>query len=449
MVEGRTHRPVIHPERCHPCAVCIRGCPAELIPEYRLEEKSLRGTLYREKLRGGLLKDRIPLPACQEACPIRQDAKGYVALVARGKIKEALDLIREVNPLPAVCGFICHHPCEETCLREGADHPVPIRLLKRFVAEHERNEAWKGRKPGKRRRGKVLVIGSGPAGLTAANDLTLLGYEVTIFESLPLLGGMLATGIPEFRLPRDILNMEIEGIGRMGVEMKPNHTFRWKEGRNTFLRLGFDAVFLSVGAQCSLGLNIEGKHLNGVLSGLEFLRGIHLGKKTSVGEKAVVVGGGNVAVDVARSAWRMGAKQVLMACLESREEMPAIQEEVEEAIREGVKIHFLASPVRIIGKAGKAIGMEFSRISPEGGRSSSFRLRADTVITAIGQRVDPRALRCFDLNPDGTVRVDPETGETSLNGVFSGGDVVTGPGWAINAIAAGKRGAKAIDHYLS
>ena len=145
----------------------------------------------------------------------------------------------------------------------------------------------------------------------------------------------------------------------------------------------------------------------------------------------------------------MGAKQVLMACLESREEMPAIQEEVEEAIREGVKIHFLASPVRIIGKAGKAIGMEFSRISPEGGRSSSFRLRADTVITAIGQRVDPRALRCFDLNPEGTVRVDPETGETSLNGVFSGGDVVTGPGWAINAIAAGKRGAKAIDHYLS
>ena len=449
MIEGRTHKPVIQPERCHTCDVCIRGCPAELIPEYRREEKSLRGALYRKKARGNPSKDKVPLPPCQEACAIRQDVRGYVALIARGKVKEALESIREVNPLPAVCGFICHHPCEEACLREGVDHPIPIRLLKRFVAEYERRGERTGMRPRKRRRGKILVIGSGPAGLTAANDLRLLGYSVTIFEALPTLGGMLAVGIPEFRLPRDILSMEIEGIRQLGVEMNLNHPFYWKENGKSFRRLGFDAVFLSIGTQSSISLDIEGKHLLGVLPGLEFLRRIHLGKKISIGESMVVIGGGNVAVDVARSAWRLGAKKVEMACLESREDMPAIREEVEEAIRERVKIHFLASPVKIMGTGERAIGVEFVRAGSGVVDGPSFRLYADTIVTAIGQRVDRRALKGFDLNEDGTVRVDPETGETNIKGVFSGGDVVTGPGWAIDAIAAGKKGAMSIHRYLS
>jgi NADPH-dependent glutamate synthase beta subunit-like oxidoreductase len=448
MVEGRTHKPVIQAEQCHTCDVCIRGCPAEIIPEYRTEEKSLRGVLYSKKVQEKPLREKVPLPPCQEVCPIRQDVKGYVALIAREKVKEALELIREVNPLPAVCGFICHHPCEEACLREEVDHPVPIRLLKRFVAEFERRGERIRIRPRRRRREKILVIGSGPAGLTAANDLRLFGYGVILFEALPVLGGMLAVGIPEFRLPRDVLNMEIDGIRQLGVEMKLNHPFYWRENGKTFRRLGFDTVFLSVGAQRSISLNIEGKHLKGVLSGLEFLKHIHIGKRISVGASVIVVGGGNVAVDVARTAWRLGAKQVQMACIEYREEMPAIHEEVEEAIHEGVKIHVLASPVRIIGRGERAIGMKFARMSSDG-IGSSFRLYADTIIAAIGQRVDRRALNGFDLNKDGTLRVDPETGETSMKGVFSGGDVVTGPGWAIDAIAAGKKGAMSIHRYLS
>lgn len=460
MVEGRTHRPVIQSSQCHNCDVCIRGCPAEFIPEYKKEGESLRGILYRRKLKERSPKEKVPLPPCQEACPIHQDTRGYVALIAKGKFKEALELIREVNPLPAVCGFICHHPCEEACLREEVDHSIPIRLLKRFVAEYE----WKSGKIQKRlkkkRREKVLVIGSGPAGLTAANDLRLLGYMVTIFEALPVLGGMLAVGIPEFRLPRDILNMEIDGIKELGVEMKTNHPFHFDGNSKPFRKLGFQATFLSMGAHRSISLNIEGKHLKGVLSGLDFLRRIHRGGKNFIGERVLVVGGGNVAVDVSRSAWRLGAGQIQMVCLESRREMPAIQEEVEEAIREGVKIQFLASPIRIIGKEGKAIGLEFVKMGLSGvddpGRKrsiptkgSTFRMYADTIITAIGQRVDRRVLKGLDINQDGTVRVDPETNETSMKGVFAGGDAVTGPGWATDAIAAGKKGAESIHRYLS
>jgi NADPH-dependent glutamate synthase beta subunit-like oxidoreductase len=460
MVEGRTHKPIIQSERCHTCNVCLRGCPAELIPEYRKEEKSLRGALYGGKIEGKPRKERVPLPPCQEACPIQQDTKGYVALVAKGKFKEALELIREVNPLPAVCGFICHHPCEEACLRTEVDQPIPIRLLKRFVAEYERSEVKTLRRLKKKRREKILVIGSGPAGLTAANDLKLLGFGVTIVEALPILGGMLRVGIPEFRLPRDILQMEIDGIRALGVEMKTNHRFIFDGNDKRFQKLGFQAAFLSIGAHRSLRLNIPGEKLQGVFPGVEFLRDINLGKKIKIGKKIAVIGGGNVAVDVARSALRLGAKQIQMVCIESREEMPAIPGEIEESLHEGVKIHNLVSPLRILGKRGKALGMELVRLSSsridEGGsiqlitiKGSNFRLEADEIITAIGQRVDRNASKEFETHPDGTIRVDPETGETSMKGVFAGGDVVTGPGWAIDAIAAGKKGAASIHRYLS
>ncbi|MEW6376005.1 MAG: FAD-dependent oxidoreductase [Thermodesulfobacteriota bacterium] len=460
MVEGRTHRPIIQSHQCHRCEVCIRGCPAEFIPEYRREEKSLRGTLYREKVEDKRVKEKVSLPPCQEACPIRQDTRGYVALVAEGKFKEALELIRKVNPLPAVCGFICHHPCEEACLREGVDHPIPIRLLKRFVAEYEREKEKMERTPAKKRRERVLVIGSGPAGLVAANDLSLLGFGVTIFEALPVLGGMLAVGIPEYRLPRDILRMEIDGIRQLGVEMKTNHRFHFEANGKTFQKLGFRAAFLSIGAHHSMGLNIPGETLQGVLPGVEFLRDLNLGKKIKIGKKVAVIGGGNVALDVARSAIRLGAESVEIYYRRSRNEMPAIPEEVDEAIREGVKIHFLASPVKMIGKGGKAFGMECLRMRlaepDEKGRrrpvpieGSNFKVHADTIVAAIGQRVDRKALKGLDTHPDGTVRINIETGETGMKGLFAGGDVVTGPGWAIDAIAAGKKGAEAIARYLS
>jgi NADPH-dependent glutamate synthase beta subunit-like oxidoreductase len=381
-------------------------------------------------------------------------------LVGKGKFKEALELIREVNPLPAVCGFICHHPCEEACLRTGLDQPIPIRLLKRFVAEYERSGEKALRRLKKKRREKILVIGSGPAGLTAANDLRLLGFGVIIVEALPVLGGMLSAGIPEFRLPRDILQMEIDGIRALGVEMKTKHRFHFDGNGKGLRKLGFQAAFLSIGAQRSLRLNIPGEKLQGVLPGVEFLRDINLGKKIKIGKKIAVIGGGNVAVDVARSALRLGARQVQMLCIESRKEMPAIPGEVEESIHEGIKIHPLVSPLRILGKGGNAIGLELiklrsSRIDEKGSielvpiKGSNFRLEAEGIITAIGQRADRKSLNGLDTNRDGTVRVDPDTGETSMKGIFAGGDVVTGPGWAIDAIAAGKKGAISIHQYLS
>ena len=459
MVEGRTHHPVIQSEKCHSCDVCLKGCPAQLIPEYREEKKSLRGTLYRGKIQESESNDKVSLPPCQEACPIHQDARGYVALIGRKKFSEALELIREVNPLPAVCGFICHHPCEEACLREGVDDPVSIRLLKRFVAEYERKSKSKKRRSKKKRREKILVIGSGPAGLAAANDLSLLGFEVTIFEALPVLGGMLAVGIPEFRLPRDILEMEIDGIRELGVQMKTHHPFHFNGNRKAFEKLGFQASFLSIGAHRSLKLNIPGEGLRGVFHGVEFLRDINLGKSLKIGRRVAVIGGGNVALDAARSAIRLGAEAVNVYYRRSKKEMPAILEEVDEGIREGVKIHFLSSPVKIIEGGEKAVGLECIRMRlgepDERGRrkpipieGSTYRVASDTVIAAIGQRVDRKPLKGLEVNGDGTLRVDPKTGETSMKGVFAGGDVVTGPGWAIDAIAAGKKGAEAVHRYL-
>jgi len=457
VVEGRTHKPVIQTDRCYSCDVCIRGCPAELIPEYREEKKTLRGALYQKKVH--VSKKKISLPPCQEACPIHQDTRGYVALIAKGKFKEALELIRKVNPLPAVCGFICHHPCEEACLREEVDDPVPIRLLKRFVSEYDREKKGLKRRPKKKRREKVLVIGSGPAGLSAANDLRLLGFEVTIFEALPVLGGMLAVGIPAFRLPRDILKMEIEGIRALGVEMKTSHPFCFDGNGKTIQRLGFQAAFVSIGAHQSQKLDIPGEALLGVFPGVEFLREVNLGEKTTIGKKVAVIGGGNVAIDAARSAIRLGTKRVEVYYRRSKMEMPAISEEVEEAIREDVNIHFLSSPIQIIGRAGKVVGMECvkmelaepdqsGRRKPVPIKGSHFKVHVDTVISAIGQKVDRKVLKGLEVDPNGTVRVDPNTSQTSMKGVFAGGDVVTGPGWAIDAIAAGKRGAEAIAQYL-
>ncbi len=459
MVEGRTHRPIIQASRCQSCDVCIRGCPAELIPEYRKEEESLRGALYQGKIREVPPKGSVSLPPCQEACPIHQDARGYVALIAKGKFKEALELIREVNPLPAVCGFICHHPCEEACLREEVDQPVPIRLLKRFIAEHDRKRE-RPRKKLRKRREKILVVGSGPAGLACANDLSLLGFRVTIFEALPVLGGMLTVGIPEFRLPREVIKMEIDGIRELGVGMETNHPFHFDGNGRTLKSSGFNAIFLSMGAHRSLKLDVPGESLHGVFPGVEFLRDINLGKKVELGKKVAVIGGGNVAIDVARSALRLGSKQVDLYYRRSRKEMPAIPEEVEEAIREGVNIHLLTAPVRMIGKGRKAVGMECIRMRlgepDEKGRrkpipvqGSNFKVNAETIISAIGQRVNQRPLKGLEKNPDGTIRIDPKTGETSLKGIFAGGDMVTGPGWAIDAIAAGKKGAEAIARYLT
>jgi len=458
MVEGRTHKPVILKDRCQQCNICIRGCPAELIPEFRQEDNSLRGTIYGGKASSLPPKASDPLPPCQDACPIHQDTRGYAALVAQGKFSEALELIRQTNPLPAICGFVCHHPCEEACLREDVDQPVPLRLLKRFVAEVENAEVPKAAKPRRLGRGKVLVVGSGPAGLAAAHDLSLLGYRVTIWEALPVLGGMLAVGIPEFRLPRGILHHEIERIQNLGVEIETGHRFSLEPGKKALSKLGYDAAFIATGAHRSVRLNLPGEDRNGTLYGVEFLRDVNLGKKVEIGKRVVVIGGGNVALDAARTALRLGSR-VEIYYRRSRGEMPAIPEEVDEAIREGIKLHLLTGPTRILRKGARVAGLECVRMKlgePDGtGRrrpipvpGSSFQVSADTLIAAIGQRTDFQSLKGLELNKDGTVRVDPQTGATSSKGIFAGGDVVTGPGWAIDAIQAGKKAAESIHRYL-
>jgi heterodisulfide reductase subunit A2 len=461
MVEGRTHKPVIRVEECRTCGVCVRGCPAQVIPEYRAEETSLRGALYRDRFKGLPTKGKSPPPPCQEACPIHQDTRGYVSLISKGKMKEALELIRDVNPLPAICGFICHHPCEEACLRGAVDQAVPIRSLKRFVAEYGSAAGQDVlRKPLRQRTEKILVVGSGPSGLTAAHDLAILGYKVILVEALPVLGGMLAVGIPEFRLPRDILNSDIEKIRQLGVEMRTDHAFEFNGAEGSLKKLGYGAIFVSIGAHRSERLKIPGEKLKGVFPGLEFLRNVNLGKQIKIGRKTAVIGGGNVALDVARSAIRLGAESVDVYYRRSRKEMSAIPEELEEAIREGITIHFLSAPVKILGPRGKATGMECvemrlgepdatGRRKPIPVEGSKFKVRADSIVAAVGQKVDPKMLKGFERNPDGTLRVDPETGATSVKGVYSGGDVVTGSGWAVNAIAAGKRAAAAIHRYVS
>jgi heterodisulfide reductase subunit A len=458
VVEGRTHRPVIT-HRCHSCDACVGGCPAELFSEYRDEKESLRGILYGNRmLRKGDSKG-ITIPPCQDACPIGQDARGYVALIAREKFREALELIREVNPLPAICGFVCHHPCEQACLRQQVDAPVPIMLLKRFVAEQELKQGRAARWPARKRKERVLIVGSGPAGLAAANDLALLGYRVTLFEALSVLGGMLTVGIPAFRLPRNILREEIEGIRALGVVMQTGRQFPIRDGSKMLRKLGFQAAFLAPGAHRSARLGIPGESLQRVYPGVEFLRAANLGNAPELGKKVTVIGGGNVAIDAARFALRLGTQRVEILYRRSREEMPAIPGEVDAAISEGVTFHFLAAPASVIGSDTvtgiECIRMKLGQPDATGRRTplpvigSSFEIKADSIIIAAGQNVDKQELEGFALRRDGTLQIDPATGETSVKGFFAGGDVVTGPGYAIDAIAMGKRAAAAIGRYLS
>lgn len=462
MVEGRLYKPVIETEYCQTCHVCRDGCPAELIPEYREEEASLRGLIFQ----GSSTSTRLPgaepssFPACQRACPIHQDTSQYGALIANKKFKEALELIYEVNPLPAVCGYICHHPCEEACLRGKIDQPIPLRLLKRFVAEMDYNENLSRPSPLKNRPEKILIVGSGPAGLTAAHDLRLLGYQVTITESLPVLGGMLTVGIPAFRLPRAILQKEFERIRGLGIEMITRKPFLFQRTEKMIKDLGFQAAYLAIGAHKSRRLFIQGERLPGVFPGVEWLKQINLGAKIPMGKKVIILGGGNVAVDVARVVVRLGTEQVEILYRRSKKEMPAIPEEVAVAQREGVRIHFKTSPTAIRKSKKGGLELECLKMRPgetddQGRRKpvpiegSNFFLSADLIVTAVGQEVDSKRLTDFKINPDGTIWVDPKTNQTSLKGVFAGGDSVTGPGWAIEAIADGKRGAASIHEYLS
>ncbi|MDZ7261727.1 MAG: NADH-quinone oxidoreductase subunit NuoF, partial [candidate division KSB1 bacterium] len=401
---------------------------------------------------------------CQHACPIDQDAPAYIGLIMQRKFQKAWELITEKNPLPAICGRVCHHPCERVCRRGVVDEPVAIRLLKRFVDDYEakHNGRLMASPPPQREDGRVAIIGSGPAGLTAAHFLAKDGFAVTIFEALPVAGGMLAVGIPEYRLPKDILNREIERIKSLGVEIKLNSPVGSDLTIEELFHQGYKAIFIAVGAHKGLQLRIPGEEAEGVMDCVSFLRDFNLGRPVKVGKKVGVIGGGNAAIDAARTALRLGAEEVSIIYRRTRVEMPADKTEVDEAEKEGIKIVLLAAPGKILTENGKVTGiecirMELGDIDASGRRrpvpikGSEFTIELDTLIPAISQEPDLSFLpqdHQFNISKWNTFVVDEETMATNVPGVFAGGDAVTGPDTVVMAMRAGKIAAESIGRYL-
>jgi formate dehydrogenase beta subunit len=430
---------------------------------------------------------------CKWACPVHTEAGKYVSMIAQGRYREAYAVARRPNPLASICGRICAAPCEDVCRRGEIDAPISIRALKRFVTERFGVESMidlsvlaeiyghrEDRHPE-----RVAVIGSGPAGLACAHDLALMGYPVTIFEAAPVAGGMLRLGVPEYRLPRALIQLEINAILSLGVELTTNSRLGHEFTLADLKEQGYAAVFLGVGAMRSRDLSVEGIELDGVLKGIDYLLNINLGYKVEMGRRVLVIGGGNVALDVARvaarggeqenlqrnlsvvqaldvarSAIRFGAREVTVCSLESESEMPAAAEEMEEASREGISFRHGVGPKRFVGKDGTVTGVEFlsvSRVFDEQGRfspqfidGSESIVPADTVIVSIGQTGDFSFLRPEDgiQTRGGRIVIDPATLATTAPGIYAGGDAAFGPRIAINAVADGKLAARSIDERL-
>ncbi|MEJ5348978.1 MAG: NAD(P)-binding protein [Desulfosoma sp.] len=456
-------------DRCTACGECLRVCPVEIPAEFN-QGLNTRKAIYRhfpQAIPSTFAIDKKGMAPCKAACPAGISVQGYIALIAQGRYQEALDLIRKDNPLPAVCGRVCHHPCETVCNRGSVDEPVAIDFLKRFVADWEAKTGPGPLPPRKEPNGRrVAIIGAGPAGLTAAYYLALEGYSVTIFEAMPEPGGWLRYGIPEYRLPRHVLRAEIEYIQRLGVTIRTNTALGKDFQLEDLRREGYEAFFLAIGTQTDLKLNIPGENLREVYTGTSFLKLLNSGQRPPVGRKVAVIGGGNCAMDVARSCLRLGVDEVHLFYRRSREEMPANPEEVEEALHEGVQMHFLAAPVAVHGdaeghvKAIECIRMELGEPDESGRRrpipvaGSEYQVQIDSVIAAVGLMTDPAVIEAMDpesrplVSRWGTFVVDPVTYETNRPGVFAGGDVTSGPATVVQAIAAGKEVAVSIDRYL-
>lgn len=429
----------------------------------------IRGTYEIERTHylKASINDKLVAP-CQAACPAGVDVQGYVALASRGRFEEAFQLIREKVPFPSVLSRVCPAPCEGECTRRRIDESLAINHLKRFLSDwNRRNSCSKlSTKNSKPITGistsKVAIIGSGPAGLTCAHDLVRMGYEVVVFESQPLAGGMLSFGIPQYRLPREIVQNEISEIVNMGVELRLNATIGRDLTLNGLKERGYGAVFLATGAHKDRKLGIPGENLKGVIPGLSFLKDLSFGKQTKVGRKVAVIGGGNAAVDAARCSLRLGAEEAYVVYRRTREEMPAIPEKVKQAEEEGVKMVYLQSPLEIVETDGRVSGLRCVPLvlgeKDEGGRrgplliaASCFSLKVDAVIVSISQVPDLSLLKetdGFQISENGTLAVHPTTFAAGVEGIFAAGDLVTGPATVIEAIAAGKRVAISIDRYL-
>jgi formate dehydrogenase beta subunit len=457
----------------------------------------LLNRFLRKKVDPDWLNTNFP---CMMACPAHTNAGRYVSLIAEGQFEEAYRYARDPNPLASICGRVCAHPCETACRRGEIDKPIAIRALKRFLTERYGPES---RRPVDMRPAhieklnyRIAIVGAGPVGLSAAHDLALMGYKVTLFEASPVPGGMLYLGIPEYRLPRGVVEAQVREILGIGdIELKVNCAAGRDFEVGELLHQGFDAVVLAVGAHRSRDLSIPGVELDGVYKGIDFLLNVNLGYKFTIGKRVIVIGGGNVAMDVARSAarevvkqavddvvpsdenisavathemvdislsaLRMGASEVDIVCLENRDEMPAALEEVEEAEVEGIIMRAGYGPQRVLGRDGKAVGLEClktksvfdenKRFNPTFHPNSETQFECDTIILAIGQSPDLSFLTPGDgvqISPRGLIQANRDSLMTSRAGIFAGGDCVFGPRLIIDSVADGKRAAMGIDEYL-
>ncbi|MHA2181017.1 MAG: FAD-dependent oxidoreductase [Promethearchaeota archaeon] len=454
---------------CYQCEepVCSYICPNEalskrdndgivVVDKEKCREEVPCGIISKEKMGANYSYGESQAP-CQTACPVNLRIPAYTALIAKSKFKESLALIRQRMPLPSVCGRVCLHPCEEVCARKEVDQAIAIEALKGFVADNVSEEPPKP--ISQTQSEKVAIIGSGPAGLAAAYDLVRLGYGVTIFEALSSAGGMLAVGIPDYRLPRDILNRDIDYIKALGVEIRTNSVVDLNQGLEDLLKQGYGAVLVAIGAHKGKKLGIPGADLDGVLVGTSFMRDVNLGKDIKLGNKVIVIGGGNVAMDCARAARRLGAAEVGVSCLECCDDMPADIIEVDQAREEGIEIYDSRTFTKIVSNDGKVAGVGCLEITgctfdDDGGphfdvvSDEEHTLEADTVIFAIGQVPEVSDSGIVKVSKMGTIDADSETLMLETNGVFVAGDCFSGVASIIDAIAGGQKSASKIHRYL-
>lgn len=441
-----------------------QACPKPALSTLKYFEKEYRDHIHEHRCAGAVC-DSMVISACQHACPAGIDVPNYVAAVACGNYQQAVEIIRERNPFPAVCGRVCIHPCEYKCRRGELDDPVAIRAIKRFAADWYFENIGSKRDPFPvTQKEKVAVVGAGPAGLTCAYFLASMGYETTVFEAQPLAGGMLGIAIPEFRLPRWVIEDEIKYIENAGVKIKYNSSIDANHTVTDLMKEGFNAVFIAGGAMASKHIGIPGEEegIEGLYYGLKFLSDVRTGQELKLKGKSVIIGGGNVAMDVARTALRAGSEDVQLFCLESREEMPAWEKDVEEAVEEGVILKPAWSPTQIYHENGKIKGISFTRcvsvfdqegrFNPTCDLDDTQYVDTDNIVISIGQAADLSFLpedSQLERQIWGALKVDENTLSTNIPGVFAGGDFTTGPTFVIRAIASGRRAALAIDKYLS
>jgi NADPH-dependent glutamate synthase beta subunit-like oxidoreductase len=408
---------------------------------------------------------RLAPAPCQMACPAGIDVPTYVSLIGMGRDAEAIEVIRKDNPFPWVCGLVCTRPCEFMCVRGRIDKPISIKFLKAFAAEKALSDReYKNPEKAPDKNKKVCVIGAGPGGMSAAYFLALKGYQVRVLEAQPVAGGMMMLGIPRYRLPREVIDREVAMIEDLGVEFRFNTRFGKDVTMDQLRSEGFEAFFFAIGAHKAFNLNIPGeKDFPQVVEAIDLLRKVALGDRKSPGKRVVVIGGGNVAIDAARTSLRLGSEEVIIAYRRTRHEMPADIEEVEQAEEEGIRFSFLTIPVEIVGENGKLSGLKCLRadlVTKEGSNrkipvpmlGSDFLMDVDSVICSIGQRVDHECMESVtDLkwSRRTTIDVNMASMETSIAGVFAAGDAVTGPATVVEAIGGGKKAAEAIDRYLS